>query len=236
MKKEPWAVTRGARIRAAREKKNMTLRKLAQLIGVSPQAVAKWELGEVEQIKTGTFIKLCQELSVDPKHLIDPSGKNYLKGIEEFSDAMPMMVSEPNTRPYLKPFRYVPLISWVAAGNWDEIEDNHEPGNGDDWIPTSKKVSPNGFALRVKGDSMVNPKPPPTYPDGSTIVVDPHKIAKPGDRVVVKLLDTEEATFKQLVEDAGKTFLMPLNPAYPMIEITSEAHIVGVVVQTIIDE
>ncbi|EBM5549197.1 LexA family transcriptional repressor, partial [Salmonella enterica] len=39
-----------------------------------------------------------------------------------------------------------------------------------------------------------------------------------------------EATFKKLVMDAGRKFLKPLNPQYPMIEINGNCKIIGVVV------
>jgi SOS-response transcriptional repressor LexA len=45
------------------------------------------------------------------------------------------------------------------------------------------------------------------------------------------LTDANEATFKKLVIDAGKTYLKPLNPQYPLIPINGNCRIIGVVVQ-----
>ncbi|TYN14394.1 LexA family transcriptional repressor, partial [Salmonella enterica subsp. enterica serovar Typhimurium] len=45
-----------------------------------------------------------------------------------------------------------------------------------------------------------------------------------------KLEDENEATFKKLVMDTGRRFLKPLNPQYPMIEISGNCKIIGVVV------
>lgn len=45
------------------------------------------------------------------------------------------------------------------------------------------------------------------------------------------LSDTNEATFKKLVIDAGRKYLKPLNPNYRTIEINGNCEIVGVVRQ-----
>jgi SOS-response transcriptional repressor LexA len=129
----------------------------------------------------------------------------------------------------------VPLISWVQAGNWCAIVDNFQPGDADEWIPTTKKVSTYAYALRVRGDSMENPRGMPTFPDGCIIIVDPSRAADPGRFVVARLDDTAEATFKQLVEDAGRRYLKPLNPQYDMLPVTKTTSLCGVWVQTIID-
>ena len=83
---------------------------------------------------------------------------------------------------------------------------------------------------------MENPSGRPTYPEGSQIIVDPDVDAVNGSRVVVKLETSQEATFKQLVIDAGVRSLKPLNPRYPLMQISERAVICGVVVQTVMDE
>lgn len=130
----------------------------------------------------------------------------------------------------------VPLISWVQAGEWCDIEDYYHPGQGEKDIYTTRKVGKHAFALRVRGDSMENPKGRPSYPEGAIIIVDPDRPVHSGDRVVVRLEDSAEATFKQYIEDSGRKYLKPLNPQYPMIELDERATICGVVIQTIIDE
>ena len=63
--------------------------------------------------------------------------------------------------------------------------------------------------------------------EGMLILVEPDAEAANGSLVVAKIED--QVTFKKLVIDAGKHYLKPLNPAYPVIECTQELHIVGVV-------
>lgn len=68
----------------------------------------------------------------------------------------------------------------------------------------------------------------PEFWDGEIIIVDPERNAKHRDYVVVRL-DGGEATFKQFIVDAGRKYLKPLNKRYPILEITQDAVICGVV-------
>ena len=115
----------------------------------------------------------------------------------------------------------VPLISWVQAGDWKHTADTglYEAER----IPTTWKPHKYTFALRVRGDSME-----PKFPDGCIIIVEPEEVAINGSFIVVNR-NGSEATFKQLVQDGSKTFLKPLNPRYPILEIPEDARICGVV-------
>jgi SOS-response transcriptional repressor LexA len=133
-------------------------------------------------------------------------------------------------------FGKVPLISWVQAGAWCEAISNIDLYDADSWLSCPVPISNQGYALKVMGDSMTNPGPGRSYPTGCIIFVDPEAETKPGDRVIARLPRTNEATFKVLVEDAGRQFLKPINPQYPIIEITEETHICGKVVGSFIPE
>lgn len=125
----------------------------------------------------------------------------------------------------------VPLISWVQAGEWADVVDNYNIGDGEDSLLCPVIHSDSTFALRVEGDSMTSPYPgQKTYPNGIIIFVDPNQNAEIGDRVVAKLDDDNKATFKVLAEDAGKRFLKPLNPQYRNLDINGNCHIVGKVI------
>jgi SOS-response transcriptional repressor LexA len=132
-------------------------------------------------------------------------------------------------------FGKVPVISWVQAGAWCEAA-NFEPYDVDNWISCPVPISKSGFALKVRGDSMTNPGPGRSYPGGCIIFIDPEVEANTGDRVIARVPRTNEVTFKVLVEDAGRQFLRPINPQYPIIDITEETHICGKVVGAFIPE
>lgn len=131
----------------------------------------------------------------------------------------------------------VPLISWVQAGNFAAVIDNLQPGDAEEWIPTTVPKRPHTYALRVRGDSMTNPNGDPTFPNNCVIVVEPDAIdsldklasSPVSSFIIVKRSGDDEATFKQLVKDAGKFWLKPLNPQYPMLELREGDVLCGVV-------
>ena len=120
-----------------------------------------------------------------------------------------------------------PLISWVQAGNWYEISESFVPAYGSELLPCPVCCSPESFVLRVRGSSME-----PKFHEGDLIFVDPNVSPDHGKYVVVRLDESNEATFKQLIIEEGKQYLKALNPDWPnrIIEVDEEATICGVIV------
>ncbi|AXH59050.1 peptidase S24 [Pseudomonas amygdali pv. lachrymans str. M301315] len=125
-------------------------------------------------------------------------------------------------------YRY-PVLSWVAAGDWSEAI---EPGGSEEYELTDYKAKGPAFWLTVKGDSMTAPTAP-SVPEGSQILVDTRADVRPGKLVIAKLADSNEATFKKLVEDGGVRYLKPLNSAYPTVQCADDCRIIGVVVRSL---
>lgn len=117
----------------------------------------------------------------------------------------------------------VPLISWVQAGDFCEAVDPFEPGDADEWVDVVKRVGPNTYALRVKGESME-----PRFTAGSILIVDPSIEALPGSFVIAK--EGGECTFKQFVKDGLDWYLKPLNDRFPVKAFREGMSICGVVV------
>jgi SOS-response transcriptional repressor LexA len=125
----------------------------------------------------------------------------------------------------------VPVISWVQAGVWCEAIDNYETGDAERWIPCPVAHSKHTYALRVRGDSMVAANGSSiSFPEGTLIYIDPERPIISGKKVIAKLLDSNEVTFKVYREEAGKKWLIPLNPQYDKIELVAGMHICGVVI------
>lgn len=107
----------------------------------------------------------------------------------------------------------VPLVGVVTAGAPILAVENitgYVPWEGEDGC----------FALRVRGDSMVNAGILPE----DIVIVRPQDTADHG-QIVVALLE-EEATVKRLYRKDGKVLLLPENPAYAPIE-AEEIRILG---------
>ena len=81
---------------------------------------------------------------------------------------------------------------------------------------------PGCFALRVRGDSMINA----AILSGDLVVVRPQQSADDGQIVVARIGD--EATVKRLRRRSGKVWLMPENENYAPIDGT-EAELIGIV-------
>ena len=81
---------------------------------------------------------------------------------------------------------------------------------------------PGCFALRVRGDSMINA----AILSGDLVVVRPQQSADDGQIVVARIGD--EATVKRLRRRDGKVMLMPENDNYAPIDGT-EAELIGIV-------
>lgn len=131
----------------------------------------------------------------------------------------------PIRQPHRKSQEY-PLISWVAAGSWQESCDNFQPGDADTWLPSDINAGAHGYWLEVKGPSML-----PLFTEGMRILVRPEGYdLVSGKFYIAKLMDTGETTFKQYIRDGGMGFLQPLNSAFPVLLITDNVQIIGQVV------
>ncbi|MDT0499683.1 MULTISPECIES: S24 family peptidase [unclassified Halomonas] len=132
------------------------------------------------------------------------------------------------------PIRYhrYPVISRVQAGAWTECVTPYEPGAEPHEEASDYRAQGKAFWLEVQGDSMTAPAGSlPSVPEGTLVLFDTGLDATPGKLVAALLDDSNEATFKQLVEDSGRRYLRALNPAYPLIPINGKCRILGVAVE-----
>ncbi len=109
----------------------------------------------------------------------------------------------------------IPVIGVVTAGLPILAVENQEGSLSWDGDPSC-------FALRVRGDSMINA----AILSGDLVVVRPQQSADDGQIVVARIGD--EATVKRLRRRSGQVWLMPENDNYAPIDGT-EAEIIGLV-------
>jgi SOS-response transcriptional repressor LexA len=200
-------------------KRHGSATRLASLCKVTPKAAGKW-LNADSMPEHDKMVVIAQELRVRAEWL------EY--GIGAVRNDAPMESSNVTPVHFTKEEKGYPVISWVQAGEWGEAVDLFPPGFAEEWERTDCNVGDSSFWLKVKGDSMTSPSGL-SIPDGYLILVDPDTAPENGSLVVAKLDDSDEATFKKLVIDAGHHYLKPLNPSYRTIEINGNCRIVGVV-------
>lgn len=109
----------------------------------------------------------------------------------------------------------IPIVGVVTAG-LPILAVEHQEGL------LNWEGDPDCFALRVRGDSMVNAG----ILDGDLVVVRPQASADDGQIVVAMIED--EATVKRLRRQRGRVWLQPENPAYDPI-LAPDIQLVGLV-------
>jgi len=198
----------------------------------SPRAtVSDWTSGKTKNLSGEKLLLASNYLGVNPEWLGNGRGPKYKKNKNQFfgssgyeSDLQELSAEYANTGK-------VPLISWVSAGIWCEAIDNYNAGDAEQWLPCLEKCSANTYALKVNGESMTSIIPgAKSYPDGCIIYIDPLLQPTNGKRVIAKLPGSNEVTFKTYREDAGKKWLMPINPQYEKILIDETVVICGVII------
>ena len=173
--------------------------------------------GESSSPRRPTIEKIARVLRVSPNWLMF-GGEDESKSF----DANVEMALQPS-----RSFSY-PEISWVQAGTASEAMELSnvaacEKHTSDVW------AGDNGFWLKVMGPSMTSPAGP-SFPEGFLILVAPEFEPRSGQFVVAKLIDSNEATFKQFIRDSGAFYLKPLNPSFPTIPMDDTWVVVGTVV------
>ncbi|ASD68512.1 LexA family protein [Pseudoalteromonas piscicida] len=197
----------GERIRNRRKELGLTQVKLSELADMAQQTLQKLESGKSQTTKK--LDKLAEALSCTPEYL--------QFGVGELDNA--------SIGPEIR--NRLPLISWVQAGAWADIQEVSQLEAEHFLCPVN--CSDKSFVLRVQGVSME-----PKFQDGDLIFVDPEAACVHGSYVVARLDDDNQATFKQLIIEGGQKFLKALNPNWPeqLVPINGNCTLVGRVVFT----
>lgn len=96
----------------------------------------------------------------------------------------------------------MPLVGSIAAGSLTEAIEVSDRFQFEDWFPTKKGT----FALRVKGDSMIEA----AIADGDLVICKKARTASKGD-IVVATTDEGDATLKYWYPEANRIRLQPAN-------------------------
>lgn len=168
------------------------------------------------------------------KILNDQIKKPSLDTLEKLATALDSTVAQlnhslelPKEADPVVGLRKVPLISWVQAGLPTPVASLDDM---DKWYICPVRISKNGFALKVRGESME-----PMFFEGDIVFIDPDVPAESG-RIVAAVDDgaaDPEATLKKLVRDGSNYYLKALNPDWPgpkFQPFTQSMRIAGVAV------
>lgn len=209
-----------------REQKEMTIKKLAEISGISHGAIGEIERGK-NNTKPATIMKLAKALELSPEETTELFAATLPQELQSsYKDSL-----QSNVKPVNDGLIDLEVRAKASAGNGFI---NFEEG-----IYT-KSVRKNGFnsdcyLIEVVGNSME-----PVIQDGSYIVVDPHQCEYVQGKIYVVTLEEETYIKKvEVNEELGLTILKSVNPKYDDIYVTkekiSELKIMGRAVQFILE-
>lgn len=204
------------RIRAKMAETGLNETQLGKRSGVPQPTINRILSGESASPRMPTIAKLARAFRVSPEWLMYGIGDGTFDSNVE---------SAPGPTRY---YEY-PEISWVQAGVAAEAMDLFSVGEFEAMHPSDAWAGPNGFWLKVRGPSMTSTNGM-SFSEGMLILVAPGGDVENGQYVVAKLIDTNEATFKQFIWDSGRAYLKPLNPAFPTVEVDDTWSVVGRVI------
>lgn len=174
---------------------------IARAAGTTAAAVTHWLTGNSKKIKSESAAGLQMVTGFSAIWIATGKGPKKAGNVEPGPD--------------VKTNKRYPVISYVQAGGWTEICDNFQPGQAEQWSPSSHDLGECGYMLRVRGDSMLCPHGPYSFPEGILLHVNPHIEPSPGKFVIVRRQADQSATFKKLVTVDGDPFLEAINPEWP---------------------
>ena len=188
-------VTVGDRIRQVRQEQDVTQQELADYIGVSKQAVYKYENNIVTNIPTDKVDAIAKRLKVSPA---------YLMGWEEKPQPAPRPI--PKGFEPMPKMKKIPLVGSIACGTPILAQQNIEKMVD---VPENIRCD---FSLTCHGDSMEGAG----IHDRDVVYIRIQPEVENGEIAAVRI--GEEATLKRVYYQNGTLTLMPANAAYaPMV-------------------
>lgn len=189
-------MTTGERIKFRRKEIGFSAEKVADIIGVSPATIYRYEKGDIEKVPGDVLFSIAKALHTTPA---------YLMGWEE----APESISADNIVPIPK-MEKIPLLGNIACGDPITAEENL-----DGFVSAPEEISAD-FALRCKGDSMIGAR----ILDGDIVLIRQQPDVEDGE--IAAVLIDNEATLKRVHKKTGCLILNPANPAYEPIIIAGE--------------
>lgn len=205
------------RIKQVRENKKMTQEELSVILGVSRSALGLWEQGRREPPQE-SLIKIANyfKVSVD-----------YLLGRTDFKNQDRNTFSPDEIIP-INAFRQIPLLGSASCGELLFAEQNIEEYIS---FPANMLNGGDYFALRVKGDSMVDAG----LIDGAILIIQRQSTCDNG-AIALVCVDKDDATVKRVFFAGAQIELVPENRKYPRKSYPSkQITIQGVVKKVLAD-
>lgn len=173
-------------MRVRRQELGLTLEEVGDYVGVGKSTVRKWEHGDIENMKRDKIALLSKILKLSPL--------TFITGEVEYGT--------PDNIIPLPKMKKIPLLGTIACGEPILATENIEA-----LINADENLNAD-FALRCKGDSMINAR----IFDGDIVYIREQPDVEDGE--IAAVLIGEEATLKRVYKYPSKVVLRPENPLY----------------------
>ena len=182
-------------MRVRRQELGLTLEEVGDYVGVGKSTVRKWEHGDIENMKRDKIALLSKILKLSPL--------TFITGEVEYGT--------PDNIIPLPKMKKIPLLGTIACGEPILAAENIEA-----LINADENLNAD-FALRCKGDSMINAR----IFDGDIVYIREQPDVEDGE--IAAVLIGEEATLKRVYKYPSKVVLRPENPLYDDMIYSKEA-------------
>lgn len=183
-------------LRNRRLELGLTMKQVADSVGVSEGTISKWESGNISSMRLDKAFAISKVLSLDPRLLMGQDEDELETEMDERPDSI-----------------WIPVLGRVAAGFPNVM---NEETLGFEPIDYDLAESGRFFALRIAGDSME-----PEIKKGATAVVRCQQDVDNGD-VCIVAINGDEATCKRMQKTDSGIMLVSTNPMYPPMYFSSK--------------
>jgi len=195
----------GEKIKTQRVLLGLSQEELGELIGVKKAAIHKYENEIVVNLKKSVIRDLAIALQCSPAYLMFEDYEQM--GIDKLDNIVPIETQK------------IPLLGTIAAGVPIFAEEDFEC-----YVECGVDIRAD-FALRVKGDSMINAR----ITDGDIVFIRSQHSVMHGE--IAAVLIDDEATLKRFKRYGDHIVLQAENPDFPDIEFDltedSSVRIIG---------
>ena len=183
-------------LRNRRLELGLTMKQVADSVGVSEGTISKWESGNISSMRLDKAFAISKVLSLDPRLLMGQDEDELEAEMDDRPDSI-----------------WIPVLGRVAAGFPNVM---NEETLGFEPIDYDLAESGRFFALRIAGDSME-----PEIKKGSTAVVRCQQDVDNGD-VCIVAINGDEATCKRMQKTDNGIMLVSTNPMYSPMYFSSK--------------
>jgi len=234
------ATTIGERLRQLMQEQGVGENELARRSNVPQPTIHRILKGVSNSPRINNLEKLAASLGTTASFLAHGDGSQGLVGLPNSgipgiaigAAASASAVSARTDRAPPPPRLWLyPVLTWTDAMKTSRLEalatSEENRFESSEYLKTGV-----AFWLKMCGDAMAAPiGVSPSLPAGTLVLLDTGLQAVPGKLILVELPDSPTPTLRMLIEESGRRYLKPLNPAYPLISLDENCHILAVAIE-----